>query len=88
MSERDTLGPEGPNSANTELATMKPPAIQPKVNIGPPMIGGSGRQIISEPGPGGEPEAMLGARNFNRRSLDRIGFALWDFLDKSQICSA
>jgi hypothetical protein len=43
MSESVTSGPEGAISANTVQATMRPPAIQAKVNMGPQMIGGSGR---------------------------------------------
>jgi hypothetical protein len=50
MSERVNSGPERTSNANTVQATMKPPAIQAKANMGPQLIGGSGRQITAMAG--------------------------------------
>jgi hypothetical protein len=38
MSESVTVGPEGIRSANTVLATTRPPTIEAKMSIGPLMI--------------------------------------------------
>jgi hypothetical protein len=78
MSERVTAGPEGTSSANTVLATMRPPTIQAKITIGPPMICGSVRQTISRPTFAGEPEPALvpTTSTLIRRSLARVGFAI------------
>jgi hypothetical protein len=76
MSERVTTGPEGTSRANTVQAMMRPPAIQAKVNIEPPRIGG-GRQKVSRPTFVGEPESTIAriALMLIRRLLGRVGFA-------------
>src|ERR1700722_944513 len=78
ISERVTSGPEGTIRANTVLAMMRPPAIQAKVNMEPPRIGGNGRQKISRPTFVGEPESTIGliASTLIRRLLGRVGFAI------------
>ena len=61
--KRVTSGPEGIIKRIVVQATMRPPAIHAKANIGPRMIGGSGRQSISELVSLRQPEATLGPIN-------------------------
>ena len=78
ISERVTSGPEGTIRANTVLAMMRPPAIQAKVNIEPPRIGGKARQKISRSTFVGEPKSAMAliASTLIRRLPGCVGFAI------------
>jgi hypothetical protein len=65
ISERVTSWPEGTIRANRVLAMMRPPAIQAKVNMEPPRVGGNGRQKISIPTLLVEPDIDDGANRSN-----------------------
>jgi hypothetical protein len=90
MSERVTTGPEGTSRAKTVLATMRPPAIQAKVNMEPLRIGGNGRQKIFRPTLVGEPESTMAriASILIRRLLGRVGFANKSCFDKVRLPDA